>query len=258
MFESLGPVTVQDTVEINLTLKVFKDIHLSRPLLMNQGAPVDPLDLASLSSKFAEFEKSRRPNLDLIAGANLFWLNIIHEPMPGVPINRAGIKYLVDYFFQHPARVDGLQVPVTGLSNVSEQKMKSQSLVFVSPQVLDMSCCSPFDRSSCPFESVDQSSYVRINCFKRFQEPVHAFVLAIARDVEAGKDTSMLEEWKRMALSCTIKFSPMDEQQTYWAAAQARENIGANFESQYLSVVTLLRAYCTMTIFVFNFGALCC
>lgn len=70
---------------------------------------------------------------------------------------------------------------------------------------------------------------------------MHAFLLAIERDIRAGVPEATLVEWKQMALSCTMKFSMMDEHQPYWAAAQARENIGANFESQYLSVVTLLQ-----------------
>lgn len=127
---------LQESIEnVFPPLKVFKDIHLAPPLLMRQGAPVDPLDLASLASKFSEFEKSHRANIDLIAGGNLFWINVFHEPMPGVPINRAGIKFLVDFFFQRPARVDGLQVPVTALSDVAEQKLKGQAMIFLSPQV---------------------------------------------------------------------------------------------------------------------------
>ena len=126
---------VQESIKSDFLLKVFKDIHLAPPLLMSQGAPVDPLDLASLASKFSEFEKSHRANVDLIAGGNLFWINVFHEPMPGELINRAGIKFLVDFFFQRPARVDGLQVPVTALSDIAKNKMNGRAMLFLSPQV---------------------------------------------------------------------------------------------------------------------------
>eukprot|EP00972_Heterocapsa_arctica_P113884 16439618-Heterocapsa_arctica.AAC.1 len=70
--------------------------------------------------------------------------------------------------------------------------------------------------------TVDQlRDMVRKGALKRVspEEPVNAFLAAIARDVKAGESEQKLKEWKRLALSTTIEFRALDSADDFhWAA----------------------------------------
>ena len=64
-------------------------------------------------------------------------------------------------------------------------------------------------------------------------EEHHAFILATARDLAAGKSEL---EWKAKWLSCIATFVRLDSQEAaFWRAGKERETIGAQYDSMYYS-----------------------
>lgn len=64
-------------------------------------------------------------------------------------------------------------------------------------------------------------------------EEHHAFILATARDLAAGKSE---QEWKAKWLSCIATFVRLDSQEAaFWRAGKERETIGAQYDSMHYS-----------------------
>lgn len=65
------------------------------------------------------------------------------------------------------------------------------------------------------------------------EEPRHALVFAIARDLRKGLP---LDKWKILVLSATMEFRAMAaEDDFFWEATKLRESIGAQYDTMYYS-----------------------
>lgn len=70
------------------------------------------------------------------------------------------------------------------------------------------------------------------------EEPRHALILAIARDVKAGMPEEGLLLWRRLLLSAVTEFRRLStEEDVFWAATNLRERVGADYETMYFSPV---------------------
>ena len=70
------------------------------------------------------------------------------------------------------------------------------------------------------------------------EEPRHALIFAIARDITAGMSDDELLPWKILATSAILIFkSVAREDDMFWLSTNARESVGAQFEVVYFSTV---------------------
>ena len=70
------------------------------------------------------------------------------------------------------------------------------------------------------------------------EEPRHALIFAIARDIDNGMTDADLEQWKTVSLSTTLHFKKVEhEDEIFWHATNCREAVGAQFEVVYYSSV---------------------
>jgi hypothetical protein len=70
------------------------------------------------------------------------------------------------------------------------------------------------------------------------EEPRHALVFAIARDIAKGMSDDDLLPWRVLATSAILTFKKVaTEDEIFWSATNARETIGAQYESVYYSTV---------------------
>ena len=70
------------------------------------------------------------------------------------------------------------------------------------------------------------------------EEPRHALIFAIARDIDNGMTDAELEPWKTLSLSTTLHFKKVEhEDEIFWHATNCREAVGAQFEVVYYSSV---------------------
>ena len=69
-------------------------------------------------------------------------------------------------------------------------------------------------------------------------EPRHALIFAIARDIDNGMTDAELEPWKLLSLSAIIQFKKIEHNdELFWYATNCRESVGAQFEVVYYSSV---------------------
>jgi hypothetical protein len=72
------------------------------------------------------------------------------------------------------------------------------------------------------------------------EEPRHALIFAIARDIDAGLTDDELLAWKNLVVSAIVTFKVVTtEDEIFWLATNARESVGATFEVVYFSAVPL-------------------
>lgn len=70
------------------------------------------------------------------------------------------------------------------------------------------------------------------------EEPRHALILAIARDIEAGQSDVELQHWRDLILSTQVQFKRVDsDDDVFWQATVMRETIGIQYEVMYFSAV---------------------
>jgi hypothetical protein len=70
------------------------------------------------------------------------------------------------------------------------------------------------------------------------EEPRHALIFAIARDIDNGMTAAELEPWKLLSLSTIIQFKKIEhDDELFWCATNCRESVGAQFEVVYYSSV---------------------
>lgn len=68
------------------------------------------------------------------------------------------------------------------------------------------------------------------------EEPRHAIILALAKDIESGTVDSLA--WKNRILGTIVTFRKVDnDDDIFWHATNAREKIGVDFEVIYFSTV---------------------
>lgn len=71
------------------------------------------------------------------------------------------------------------------------------------------------------------------------EEPRHALIFAIARDIDNGMSDEQLMPWKVLITSAILTFQKIEnEEDIFWHATNARESLGAQFEVVYFSSVT--------------------
>lgn len=88
------------------------------------------------------------------------------------------------------------------------------------------------------------------------EEPRHALVLAIARDIKAGLPEEGLALWRRMLLSVVTEFRRLStDEDIFWAATNLRERVGADYETIYFSPVQALVAWHTPRLYVLGWAA---
>ena len=89
------------------------------------------------------------------------------------------------------------------------------------------------------------------------EEPRHALIFAIARDIDKGMTDAELEPWKTISLSAVVHFKKVDhEDEIFWQATNCREAVGAQFEVVYYSSV-LAPAFKCLRCFVLLSDAYC-
>ena len=121
-------------------------------------------------------------------GANLFWQNFLGSVMPGVPENPKAVQEYVDHYFTEPARLPH-DIIIAVDSDGFDPLTHKGSLVRVSPE-----------------------------------EPVHAWALAVARDIDRRVDDEVRKLWKYHSLTCTFHFERLEnEDDTYYRAVNLRE-----------------------------------
>ena len=139
------------------------------------------------------------------AGINLFWCDTMYTPTLGIPTRSDTIPDLMDCYFRSPATM-----PHNILISLREGERpleKRGSLCAISPE-----------------------------------EVRHAMMAAIARDIERGIETEVLEEWRRRVLSCTAIFQVhASEAGRLQVAMQLRENMANDHEA--MSRTQLQRIY---------------
>jgi hypothetical protein len=139
------------------------------------------------------------------AGINLFWCEPLYSPAPSIPIRADTIPDLVDVYFSTPAAIPH---PVCISLRPGERPLdKRGALMAINPE-----------------------------------EMRHAMMSAIARDIEAGVDTAVLEQWRARVLSCTGTFVVhASDASRLHMAMQLRENLANDHET--MSRTPLQRVY---------------
>ena len=121
-------------------------------------------------------------------GVNLFWINFLWSPTPGVPLRCSAIETLSNSKFAEPCILESVHVAV--LDKDFDPLVHKGSLQRVSPE-----------------------------------EITAAMILAIARDIQADAPDHILKSWRTKVLSTTCTFILLaDSTARYWYALQQREN----------------------------------
>jgi hypothetical protein len=79
------------------------------------------------------------------------------------------------------------------------------------------------------------------------EEPRHALVFAIARDIDNGMSDEQLMPWKVLSTSAVIEFRPVESDDICWSATNARESLGAQCEVAYFSSVPPPQSFLAMS-----------
>ena len=121
-------------------------------------------------------------------GVNLFWINFLWSPTPGVPLRCSSIETLSNSKFAEPCVLDAVHVAV--LDKDFDPLVHKGSLQRVSPE-----------------------------------EITAAIIFTIARDIRGDAPDSILKSWRVRVLSTTCTFILLaDSTARYWYALQQREN----------------------------------
>ena len=139
------------------------------------------------------------------AGINLFWCDAMFTPTPGIPVRTETIPDLMECYFKLPATMP--HNIIISLKEGEHPLEKRGALCAISPE-----------------------------------EVRHAMMAAIARDIECGVGSEVLEEWRRRVLSCTATFQlHATEAGRLQVAMQLRENMANDHEA--MSRSQLQRVY---------------
>ena len=177
---------VQKATECVNAHQFFKQIDKELPLKITDASDSgvqSPFDAAACRKDL------QTQSASYTCGVNLFWINLLWSPTPGVPLRCSAIESMSATRFAKPCIMDVLHVAVPDKDyNPLEHK---GALLRVSPE-----------------------------------EITAAVLLAIARDIEDGVPDAVLKAWRNTVLSttCTFKVLP-DSTARYWYALQQRENI---------------------------------
>ena len=175
---------------------LFQDIENALPLKIIDKAESGvqaPVDAAACQHALNTSTQS------YTCGVNLFWLDLLWSPTPGVPLRGSAIEAMTATTFQEPAMCT-VHVAVPDKSwNPLEHK---GALLRVSPE-----------------------------------EITGAIIFAIERDIRDEKPDAILKSWRSTALSTTCVFKVLPSStDRYWYALQQRENISTTYKAVNRSV----------------------
>ena len=215
--------SVEDALERILSHPVFSSVLLEKPLAImkapaNAGRPAESSVEGSHIAPFnAELYTDAMASRGLYTcGGNLLWSSVFYTPFPGVPINRQGarssvtsdtcnktssavtvprvrarrrgqVQYLKNYYFSNPSSVDAFPGIVTVAVDDNFNPLRPEALGFL--------------RAISP------------------EEPRHALLFAIARDVENSAPEEVLFLWRRVLLSTVMEFKKMSSEASQASAA---------------------------------------
>lgn len=144
-------------------------------------------------------------NQGYTAGINLFWCDFMFTPTPGIPVRTETIPDLMECYFKVPSPMP--HTIVISVKDGEQPLEKRGALCAISPE-----------------------------------EVRHAMMAAIARDIANCVEPDVLEEWRRLALSCTATFQLHNtEAERLQVTMQLRENIANDHEA--MSRTQLQRIY---------------
>jgi hypothetical protein len=127
---------------------------------------------------------------------NLFHMMDLYSPSAGVPYNRNGIQNLVDHMWKVPRAFTDILVVAIPDGSFKPHEHKGA-----------WKCVSP-------------------------EEVRYAFYLAIQRDIDAGVDKAVLEEWLHVALTTTVRFEIINNSMDiFWRNCQLREAVVTAFSA---------------------------
>jgi len=131
-------------------------------------------------------------------GANIFWQDWLNSPSPGVPVSRRAVDEYINYYFAKPGRMPHDIVIAIAGTHVNPLHAAG-ALSRVSPD-----------------------------------EPVYAWLLAAARDIDAGLP---MDGWVHSALTVTFTFRQLvTEDEKYYAAVNLREAHSTHAPNTHVSV----------------------
>ena len=141
-----------------------------------------------------------------VAVGNVFWINMLYTPLPHVPIRTAMVEEVQNFTFKEPAHIKDVAVSIL-------------------PD--------------------DPTSAARSAAFEPFtpEEVRHAFIFAIARDINAGR-TEEVDSWRTKALTTTIIFvRHRNADERYWAALRSREHMFPPADPETINRTALQRIF---------------
>ena len=195
-------------LQVVMSHPLFSDIKELQPVrpdaededMRATRLPIDPTQLVGCVNRLGTYE----------GGCNLFWLDWLYTPTPGVPSSLARTRSTMQDVFATPTEIP-TKVVVSVPKAINEAELTS------------MTTASKLKRLS-P------------------EEPLVAFVGAIARGVKNAASTETMKQWKRLALSTLVEFRAVDSaDDVHWAAVNMREDVVRNFVT--MRTTTLWRLY---------------
>jgi hypothetical protein len=179
---------LQGAVNVILASNIFKKARTDEPFTIDKNAPkteqgtgavFDPEEYGIIGTGYT-------------ACCNLFWLNMFHSVVPGVPVNSGQVDNLKNHFFKHPT-AGGY------------------------PMIVRVAVCFGQDIVATKGALVSLSPL----------EMVHAFILRIAEEITSGADTDRLKTWRQMMLTVTFAFETIDSNDDrHWRSVELREAEG--------------------------------
>ena len=189
--------TVLDARQTVLDQPLFSDVAGLKPGNINDGTShMAAYDEEQANGALKDFGT-------YLAGANLFWIDIMNNINSGVPISMNSINQLVDRFFAAPPAAFPGTVTV-GVITGESVNAASGKLVRISPE-----------------------------------EMLYAYFIGAAKSIEANQgDDNLVSNWKKVALSVPMSFVRCTNQDDrYWKAVNLREEIGTQYATMYRSAV---------------------
>ena len=212
---------------------------------MFQGIPrlrVPPIGMSAFDLQ--EFTASIDTHGIYTCGGNVFWADPFYTGTPGVPINRRGVLTIrtrpcvdsrVLFLF-----VCGLSCAVDGVATVLHATLQVDYYMSYFFRTVTPGIAFP---ASVVIAVIGDLSPAIAGTFGNLkaigpEEPRHALIFAIARDIDAGLPEADLLMWKNLIVSAIITFKKVaTEDDIFWLSTNARESVGAQYEVVYFSAV---------------------
>ena len=124
-----------------------------------------------------------------VCGGNFWWQDPLYTPCPGVPMNVTRVEKMSGHLFLEPAPFPVIMTIGMGTSHMPDQHFGA------------LPRCTP-------------------------EEFVHAFILAVHRDIKLGANDEVLHAWRRMMLSIPYRFEThASRERIFFRAFALREEL---------------------------------